>query len=264
MAEKTLLYRKLDELVETHLNQHPIWKSDFFRVLDDKTQDPKKVWEMLLVWTENMMAASYGFQGYVLNLAARAPVESVRRLLLMNAFEELGDIEYPGRSHFQMVCDLSRLIGVPEQYIGNGKPRLLPTSVKHVETHLAQCRETGAPFLHGLGMVFLIENLTRLEFQRVLVAFINWWEKGTGRPLSEFALGNGVAYFTANIEADDGHAEDVAEMIETTLHDVHGINVTNEAALAGPLAEIAAGMDESITLRMGFVQGCFVQVFNRP
>lgn len=255
MSEQSLLYRKLDELVETHLNQHRIWKSDFFRVLEDKSQDPKKVWKMLFVWTENMMAASYGFQGYVLNLAARANVESVRRLLLMNAFEELGDIEYPGRSHFQMVCNLSRLIGVPEEFIG--KPRLLPTSVKHVETHLAKCRGEGASFLHGLGMIFLIEHLTRLEFERVLVAFINWWEKGTGRPLSEFALGNGVAYFTANIEADDGHAEDVAEMIEATLRDLNGIDLTNEAALVGPLAEIAAGMEESITLRDGFVEGCY-------
>jgi len=259
MSDSLLLNSKLEELVERHLTQHPIWKSDFFRTLEDFSQDPQKVWRMLFVWTENMMAASYGFQGYVLNLAARAKVEGVRRLLLENAFEELGDIEYPGRSHFQMVCNLSRLVGVPEEFIG--KPRLLPTSIKHVETHLAQCRETGAPFEHGLGMVFLIENLTREEFRRVLEAFIHWWEKGSGRPLSEFAVGNGVSYFTANMEADDGHAEDVARMIEATFREVLKVDITDEAALAGPLATIAAGMDESITLRTGFVQGVYDSVF---
>lgn len=252
-----LLQNKLAELVETHLHRHPIWQGQFFQTLDDTSQDPKRVWQMLFNWVENMQAASYGFQTYVLTLAARATVEPVRRLLLENAFEELGDIEYPTRSHFQMVCKLARLCGVPEEHIGHN-PRLLATSAKHVETHIERCRN--APFLYGLGMIFLIENLTRLEFERVLIGFIRWWEKGSEQPLTKFAVENGVAYFTSNMEADDGHAEDVAKMIETTFSSM-GVDFDNPAALEPHINALGAGMAESIDLRTGFMQGVYESAF---
>jgi hypothetical protein len=48
----------------------------------------------------------------------RVVLDSFRgEMIGKGTFEELGDIEYPGRSHFQMVCDLSRLIGVPAEFI---------------------------------------------------------------------------------------------------------------------------------------------------
>jgi pyrroloquinoline quinone (PQQ) biosynthesis protein C len=249
------LNQKLQELVQENLIEHQIWQGDFFNKLQAQ-DNPEKTWEMLTCWTENMIRASYGFQTYVLILASRASDEKIRRLLVENEWEELGDYEYPKRSHFQMVCKLAALCGVEEKYIK--QPRLLETSKRHIETHIKRCED--APFLYGLGMIFLIENLTRLEFQLVLRGFIRFWYEGTGKSLEEFALNGGIEYFTSNIEADDGHAEDVAEMIEQVLISM-GVDIEDEKKMAPYIHEISEGMKESIKLRNGFLQGVHNKVY---
>lgn len=251
--------RKLDEMLNSHLVLSPIWECEFFQVLQNEDADSTDVWRMLCVWTENMIGASYGFQGYVLHLAARSEHEEIRRLLVMNAFEELGDLEYPSRSHFQMVRNLAGLVGLSDHEIET--PRLLPTSVAHIETHLERCRNPKTSFFHALGMIYLIENLTRLEFEKVLTGFVDWWEEGTGRKLSEFAIANGVSYFSANMEADDGHAEDVAEMIMVALESLVVKAGAGEESVSHAISEIERGISESISLRNGFLNGCFYEVF---
>jgi pyrroloquinoline quinone (PQQ) biosynthesis protein C len=240
-----MIKQTLDKLVDKHLINHPIWENDFFRVIDNPTSNPQQVWHMLVTWVENMMHASYGFQTYVLTLAARANDEKIRRLLVENAWSELGDSEYPQRSHFQMVCNLARLCGISEEFIKS--PRLLPSSTKHVSIHIERCQN--AKLMYGLGMIFLIENLTKIEFEKVLRGFVRYWERGTNTKLEEFALGNGVSYFSSNIEADCGHAEDVKKMIIAAVHS------------DSDLVEIELGMAESISLRNGFLQGVYDEVY---
>lgn len=251
-----LLKMKLAQLVQVNLLDNKIWQSGFFAALENNS-NPKAKWTMLKTWTENMIRASYGFQTYVLILASRATDEKVRRLLVENEWEELGDYEYPKRSHFQMVCKLARLCGVSERNILN--PNLLPTSKKHIDTHIERCHN--ASFLQALGMIYLIENLTRIEFDKVLRGFIKFWEVGSGKSLEEFAVNGGIEYFTSNMEADDGHAEDVAEMIEAVLLSA-GVDIHNEQEIAPYLDEISRGMAQSIALRNGFLSGVYEQVFN--
>jgi len=251
-----LLDKKLAELVEANLINNNIWKTGFFKALEDSSR-PHAKWEMLTTWTENMIRASYGFQTYILILASRATDEKVRRLLVENEWEELGDYEYPKRSHFQMVCKLARLCGVSERNILN--PRLLPASKKHIETHIERCQN--ASFLQALGMIYLIENLTRIEFEKVLCGFIKFWESGSGKSLEDFAINSGIEYFTSNMEADDGHAEDVGEMIEAVLLSLD-VDIDDEQQIAPYIAEIERGMAESISLRTGFLDGVYEKVFS--
>ena len=246
-----ILHTKLNGLVKANLFDNDIWELEFFRMLENPSR-PHIKWEMLVTWAENMMRASYGFQTYVLTLAARAQDEKVRRLLLENAWEELGDHEYPKRSHFQMICNLSRLCGIPEENIKC--PSMLPTSKNHIQTHIERCKN--APFLQALGMIFLIENLTRLEFEKLLRGFIKFWEIGTGRPLEDFVLNGGTEYFTSNMEADDGHAEDVEVMIIECLQSA-GVDINDEKQLQPYLDEISRGMAESAELRKGFLKGVY-------
>jgi pyrroloquinoline quinone (PQQ) biosynthesis protein C len=211
---------------------------------------------MLCCWAENMMAASYGFQTYVLLLAARAPHEAVRRSLLENAWEELGDVDYPRRSHYNMVCELSKKICLlPQSHLK--KPRLLPSSVNHVETHIERCKS--APFLQSLGMIYLVEALTRIEFTRVLAAFVRWYPLATSRKIEEFALKGGVSYFAANIEADLKHQQDVETMIELTIaSDPQFRNARSEDYLS----YIEKGIIESLACRDRFTQGVYDSTFN--
>jgi pyrroloquinoline quinone (PQQ) biosynthesis protein C len=249
-----MIKQKLDELVDKHLIKNPIWQSDFFKRLE--TNPSTDNWQMLVIWVENMIRASYGFQTYVLLLAAKAPDESIRRLLVENEWEELGDYEYPKRSHFQMVCRLAKLCGIAEQNIK--WPRLLPTSQKHIKTHIERCKN--ASLFYGLGMIFLIENLTKIEFEKVLRGFIKNWEGATGSTIEEFAVSGGIEYFTSNMEADKGHAEDIERMIITAL-EYEGVDLKDDMQVAPYLQEISDGMAESIALRTGFMQGVHNAVY---
>ena len=252
--------KQLDEAVRINLTEHSIWQGRFFRALKSET-DPYKVLRLLNNWTMQMPHASYGFQNYVLNLAARAQDEGVRKLLVDNLIEELGRTpdgtdHYPELSHFQMVCSLNRLIGTEESLVGHEHSKLLPTSREHVAKHTDLCRDVSKDFFEGLGALFLIENLTKEEFQRVMEAYADTWPKGSDKGIGYFEKGGGRNYFLANIGADAKHADDVAQMIQTAIA-AEGVDISNSEEVRPFIQRVIKGMQFSINCRINFVEGVY-------
>jgi pyrroloquinoline quinone (PQQ) biosynthesis protein C len=238
----------LDEVLNKHLKQHPIWQGKFFTAIE-KEPDAAKRWELLETWIDQMPHASYGFTTYVSFLAARTSDTEVRELLVDNLFEE----HHSPQSHFKMICGLKGKVQGSQNTHAHEFDSLLPTSRAHVATHTALAKD--GDFFEGLGTLLLIENLTAEEFRRVRESCANTWEELGKKPKGFFGKdGGGTGYFTANEDADAGHGIDMMIAVQEAIK-AEGVDVNDAKAIRPYIERITRGVITSITCRTRFVEG---------
>jgi len=243
-----------DRIVENECHSNAIWESNFMKIVTSSHSSSKQAYELVRLWAINNLIASWSFPRYSLLLAAKAPSDFIRHLLIANAWDESGGSQFPRLSHFRMAVDLCKLFGFNKDEIENPKP--LKTIKEHVNGHFESCLNDSFEF--GLGMLCLIEEMTTPEFIRILNSLTKSWEIGSGKALTDFILG-GSAYFTENIEADERHRLEMAEIVAASLK-IKGINLEDEIEVTKALEPVRNGMKKSIGLRHNFLEGVFSEI----
>jgi pyrroloquinoline quinone (PQQ) biosynthesis protein C len=240
-----------DRIVQEECHNHAIWESEFMKVMTSSVSSPKQAYGLVRLWAINNLIASWSFPRYSLLLAAKAPSDFTRHLLIANAWDESGGSQFPRLSHFRMAVNLCQLFGFNKDEIENPKP--LNTTKEHVNGHFQSCKNDSFEF--GIGMLCLIEEMTTPEFTRILNSLTKSWENGSGKALPDFIL-SGSAYFTENIEADERHRLEMAEIVAANLK-IKGVNLEDEQQVEKALEPVRDGMKKSIQLRHDFLEGVF-------
>lgn len=247
----TVFLKTWSDLMARECHAHRVWHSMFVRALQAKDTSPGTRFQLASVWAVNMIQGSYSFPGYVAALAARARSDNVRHGLLENAWDESGGTHHEARSHFWLAVRLGRLLGLTDVEMERIQP--LQEAHRYVREHQLACTE--ADFEIGLGMICLIEEFTTPEFTLLFRALQISCETGAGIGPSEFVLGGGAEYFTANIADDERHRQEMPRLVAAALQE-RGVDLQHDDVL-GALAGVLAGVRRSVELRTEFFDGIY-------
>ncbi|QZZ19261.1 iron-containing redox enzyme family protein [Leptothermofonsia sichuanensis E412] len=209
---------------------HPLWNHPFLV----RCRTEQLTFTEVQILAVQMYKFSKEFNRILGGILSCCPDESAQLVILDNLFDEMGRGN-PDYAHAELFRRFTRSLGIQDEMLAAIPPS--PETEALVETYLKLPHQYG--YLAALGAVcFASEGIVSTLYSQLYRGIV------CATPLSQDAL----AFFEVHIDVDDGHAANLAAILEHRI-------ATNEEAI-----EVNRAILEAMDARVQFFDGIQRQV----